>query len=273
MSHLPNIRSHTLDNGKVAEVVKALLPLVEKLALAKPHWTFKPITNLADKVNAFTVFHGDARLGRIETVRTWRKDEYVSVFLIANDRIAKERTRGNCVETANLNTAFHIVCKKFHRNTPEETLEAVTKAANNVMHKLHDANVENYATTRRVIFGPMFIDFIQDNIDLVKKYFLDRGEIVVVNNINDLKTLYDAMVVSSEFAKDLRAGDKYIVVPYEGKYLVKHLDTVQLYDDTTLPEHLKQNVGLLKLVDKNTFIPNVGLKVYTEAFIVNGETK
>ena len=282
MKQLPNIQNVAAD-GRAATYHSKLMPLLEKVAVAKPHWRFTPAqlqTGRDPETSETTyvargvkVFHGDQELGRFSEANTWRKDTYLSVFMIANDRIAKERKRGRVIETANMMTAFNLITKKFHRDTPEETLDAVLKAANNVMHYHTTTTYDKYRDAQNRIFGPQLIEFIHNNIGIVKQHFIDRGEMAVVSYLEKLKDYQKDYVNSFEFAQKIKADENYLVVPYEGKYLVKHLDTVQFYDDTTLPEFLKRNVGLLKLVEKDTFIPDVGCKVSTEAFVVYGETQ
>jgi hypothetical protein len=45
-------------------------------------------------------------------------------------------------------------------------------------------------------------------------------------------------------------------------------DDVQLYDDNSLPETMRGKLGMLKLVDAEYFIENVGCRVNDEVFVV-----
>jgi hypothetical protein len=68
-----------------------------------------------------------------------------------------------------------------------------------------------------------------------------------------------------------------LIVLADGKYIVKVLDNVQLYDDTTLPHDLRGKLGMLKLVEAEQMVTGIGCRVSDEIFVVlhesNAETK
>lgn len=277
MSHLPNVIVADA-SGKSYEIHDFLKPLIEKLALAKPHWVFKAkrlhtvrgehLTR--ELVVSFKVHQGDECLGIVSTTSIYRSNKHVQIFEVKNDRITKERSRGQDFETTKLQSAFNVITKKFYRKTHEETIEAVISAANNVTYAIQDDKFEHFMDVRKHLYSPLMLDFIEQNEELVMNFYKSKNaKPEEINSITELRERRNAYDVIHKFRADMHKH--YVVVPYEGKYLVKYLDNVQMYDDTTLPEHLRRNVGMLKLVDGNSFIPDVGCKVNTEAFIVYGD--
>jgi hypothetical protein len=59
-----------------------------------------------------------------------------------------------------------------------------------------------------------------------------------------------------------------LIIKDEGKYMVKIGQDVQIYDDNTLPEHMRGKLGMLKLVEAEHFISNIGCRINDEIFVV-----
>jgi hypothetical protein len=70
--------------------------------------------------------------------------------------------------------------------------------------------------------------------------------------------------VQEEFTKSKTA----LVVKDLGKYLVKIGDNVELYDDNTLPVDMRMKLGMLKLVNDEQYITDIGCKVSSEIFVL-----
>ena len=65
------------------------------------------------------------------------------------------------------------------------------------------------------------------------------------------------------------AGDTGATITLaRGKYLLANGDQIQEHTTDTLPDWIKRGVGMLKLVDKNTFIPGTGIRVDADTFFV-----
>ena len=76
-----------------------------------------------------------------------------------------------------------------------------------------------------------------------------------------MKTLDE---LSSAFEK----GRSALVIKTDGQYIVKTGDKVEIMDDTTLPADMRAKLGMLKLVDDEHFITNIGGKVNAEVFVL-----
>jgi hypothetical protein len=70
--------------------------------------------------------------------------------------------------------------------------------------------------------------------------------------------------VQADFSKNKTA----LVVKDTGKYLVKIGDNVELYDDNTLPVDMRMKLGMLKLVNDEQYITDIGCKVTSEIFVL-----
>jgi len=68
--------------------------------------------------------------------------------------------------------------------------------------------------------------------------------------------------------EDFSNNKTALVVKDLGKYLVKIGDNVELYDDNTLPLDMRMKMGMLKLVEDEQYLTDVGCKVSSEIFVL-----
>jgi hypothetical protein len=98
-----------------------------------------------------------------------------------------------------------------------------------------------------------------------------------LKNTHDAETL-EHLTKLGEAQLDMRTikevtqcmdDEKFALVVLEsGKYIVKIRDNVQLYGDTDLPYALRAKVGMLKLVEDEAMVTNIGCRVSSEIFVV-----
>jgi hypothetical protein len=80
--------------------------------------------------------------------------------------------------------------------------------------------------------------------------------------------LDDEMMTIEKAKAAFDANKTALVIKDDGKYLVKMGDVIQLFNDNTLPEDMKSKLGMLKLVEAETFISNMGCRISDEVFVV-----
>jgi hypothetical protein len=110
-------------------------------------------------------------------------------------------------------------------------------------------------------------------VGIYKSYLhADRPEdakiLTAMDKIAELKA--EMMTIGSVKEK-MGTSNTALVVLDEGKYLVKIMNDLQLYDDTTLPQDLRGKLGLLKLVQPNQFVSSAGFRVSDEVFVIDLE--
>ena len=267
---LSNIDTHK--HGKVDEVHQTINQVVYRLATLNPLWTFRVRdinTNFQGVKSAmgFDVFEQGEKLGEI--VRSYRGG--TNVIGICNDRISKARSRGNTYHTEDAEKAILKAKKMFYRLKPDERITQATKSAhdaiNSQMWNRERAKAQEEQTIRKAAMeyfsGPglaHFLEYIGTQspsistpiLKAVEKTEEVRGEMLTIETIRQ------------RFEKEEVA----LVIKDSGKYLVKVRDSVQLYDDNTLPHEMRSKLGMLKLVEAETFLSNVGCRVNDEVFIL-----
>lgn len=267
---LSNIDTHK--HGKVDEVHSVISQVVYRLATLNPLWTFRvrDINTTFDGTKiavGFEVFEQGERLGMI--ARTYRNGGHV--IGVSNDRIAKGRSRGDTYHTADAEKAILKAKKLFYRLKPDERIAQASKDATDAMSSQlwnrERIKAQEDSTVRKAaidyINGPGFAHFLEyintqppsvstPIFKAVEKAEEVRGEMLTIETIRQ------------RFAKEETA----LVIKDSGKYLVKVRDNVQLYDDNTLPHEMRSKLGMLKLVEAETFLSNVGCRVNDEVFVL-----
>jgi hypothetical protein len=257
---------------EIAFVDRLIDPVVQRLATLNPLWRFvaTDMTYSSDtqlRVTAFSVVEHGEELGTIE--RYYHGREYV--IHIKNERIGKDRVRRGGYKTADADKAILKAKKMFYKLKPTERLEQAMKAAEGVISqqkRRKDNEKHNHERTVRdaamqFIMGtgfPLFLAHVESWHDIDKNR--------ITKSINEKERIDSEMLTIEKVKQHFENRDAAVVVKDGGKYLVKVGDDVQLYDDNSLPETMRGKLGMLKLVDAEYFIENVGCRVNDEVFVV-----
>jgi hypothetical protein len=78
----------------------------------------------------------------------------------------------------------------------------------------------------------------------------------------------EEMLTIEKVKSQFENGKTALVIKDDGKYLVKIGDAIQLYDNNTLPEDMRGKLGMLKLVEAEAFVSNVGCRINDEVFVL-----
>jgi predicted nucleic acid-binding Zn-ribbon protein len=253
-----SLKAHTL-----------LKQTIVKLAPMYPLWQFVvPKVFMGDEVNTFKVVANGEELGSIS--RLYHGRDYV--VAVTNHRISENRTRGSEYKTKDVDKAVLKVKKTFSPRNPKERLAEAQKEADRLINNQEngkDRALEKHKYNIR---------------EAMLSYALGAGYEAFVAHVHTLEPrVKDQVLANIEGEKELRMEVKSIeeirrqfenqiaalVVRDSGKYLVRIDDNVQIYDDNTLPESMKRNLGMLKLVDAGFFLSGVGCRVNDEVFVVS----
>jgi hypothetical protein len=267
---LSNIDTHK--HGKVDEVHQTINQVVYRLATLNPLWTFR-VTDVNTNFQGvkvamgFDVLDQGERLGTI--TRTYRGN--TNVIGISNDRIAKGRSRGDTYHTADAEKAILKAKKLFFRLKPDERIAQATKSAHEAIHSQmwtrERIKAQEDSAIRKAAMeyfsGPglaYFLEYIGTQPPSISTPIFKAVEKVEEVRVEMLTI----ETIRQRFAKEETA----LVIKDSGKYLVKVRDNVQLYDDNTLPHEMRSKLGMLKLVEAETFLSNVGCRVNDEVFVL-----
>jgi hypothetical protein len=257
---------------EIVFVDKLIDPVIQRLATLNPLWRFvaTDMTYLSDnqlRVTAFSVVEHGEELGTIE--RYYHGREYV--IHVSNERIGKDRVRRGGYKTADADKAILKAKKMFYKLKPTERIENAVKAANAVIatqkRRKDNAKYDHERTVRdaatKFILGTGFSLFLE-HIETWAE--IDRNRITKATN--EMERISVEMMTIEKVKQHFENRTAAVVVKDGGKYLVKVGDDVQLYDDNSLPETMRGRLGMLKLVEAEYFIENVGCRVNDEVFVV-----
>ena len=267
---LSNVDTHK--HGKVDEVHGTIDRVVYRLATLNPLWTFRVrdiSTNFQGVKSAmgFDVFEQGEKLGEI--TRTYRSATYV--IGISNDRIAKGRSRGDTYHTEDAEKAILKAKKMFFRLKPDERITKAAKAATDVfteqIWKRERIKSQEENTIRKAALDYLngvglahFLEYVNTQIPSISA--------PILKSVDKVEEMRGEMLTIESVRQRFENQETALVIKDSGNYLVKMRDSVQLYDDNTLPHEMRSKLGMLKLVEAETFLSNVGCRVNDEVFIL-----
>ena len=235
--------------------------LILTLAINNPLWRFVVTRLRFNKIERITVHqHGEA-IGYIG----WDYFRGDWGFAIGNDRIEKVRHRVSEYRTHDLKKALTAIKKSFSpKNVGERISHAVQCAERVVRDQAWEKN-RTYGIAKNNL-NEKLNEFVETVDDQFQTYLRNRNEFHLYEKAQEAQLEMNTL-------KDLQTklGICSIVVQVDGGYIVKTGDKVEMMDDTTLPHNMKAKLGMLKLVENEHFITNIGGKVQADIFVLTPE--
>lgn len=242
--------------------------LVMNLAMANPLWRFVVTdTQGHHKPVGFSVIDGGETIGKISR-QYYRGDFKLS---LSNDRIKDKSERTESYRTSDVDKAVLMAKKMFFRLKPNERIDKAHSKANDVMnnqaheksreHRYSEKDTQNSA--QEFIMGSgfhLFLAHVNGLPEAEKKPMLKKME--------QTKKFKDDMLTIESIRERFGDNKAALIIKDEGKYLVKIGQDVQLYDDNTLPVEMRGKLGMLKLVEAEHFVSDVGCRINDEIFVV-----
>lgn len=237
------------------ETCPFMLPLITKLAKARPKWTLVGINhrvgnNGARQVTEFHVMEGNDVLGRIQREYNYGTSNYV--YSITNERIDAKRQRGSSIRTKDVTKAFKVITKEFHGKTADEQLADARKTASAVV--INNMNAHRYKFHKLTTdVQPKALAFAEDRLNEFRSFVGGT----LVDEFLEARQMYD-------YAEDMwthqNAGTGIVVAIRGDEYIMSKGTEVRLVTSAQLTPHQRRAIGMLKLADVNTFIPGIGIK-------------
>jgi hypothetical protein len=241
--------------------------LIVELATKNPLWRFVVSDiRFQKEVYQITVLHYGEELGYIQW--SYFRGDYG--FAISNDRIERARERTSAYKTHDEKKALVAIKKTFSPKNVRERVaaasEAVRKLVGTQAYEKHREYLAHDATLTKKA-----LEFVALANDQFQTYLRSRNQFHIYEKVQEAEIEMQAL-------KNLQANlaKCAVVVQVDGGYIVKVGDKVAMMDDTTLPHSMKAKLGMLKLVDDEHFIANIGGKVKADVFVLapeEGESK
>lgn len=240
--------------------------LVLKVHEKHPKYTFRPkwfshATSEHPMVSDIFIEFNKVTLGAVSV--------FFGKFTISNDRIRCVRRRTGNITTTDVKRARSEITKYFKPETAAEIMKKHADKARSVVYQAEQA-AKSKRNVALDIVDAYLLDHIMANLDTYRDVAKSHGATGSI--LCTAKLAYDgSSVLNSSIGKEFEG---YIVHIREGLYMVgdrRKEKVCDVYEAKDLPAHINDKLGQLKLVQDNTHIRNVGMRVDDNTFYIRGE--
>ena len=243
-----------------------LLPLVLRLARARPNWKLVATrrNTISGRVGQFAIYEANAKLGAIWEAYE-RRD---NVVCMDNSRMAKGRQRGTYTATKDLNKAFKLVTKNFYGQTTSELVGAAVARANSLVGSmaLRQAHIftQKYGGLR-----DFMVPYVMSNWEQISQAAIGAG--VSSASIEGMEEAYAASIAMDIINQTNNDKSGVTVLIRGDEYLVVTNGVVSVFDTDHLPPHIKRSLGILKMLEENNYAEGHGVRVSKDTFFVSSK--
>lgn len=278
---LPNIFIAS-KKGEPREEVKVqenLLLLTEKLAVKYPQWSFVttnywPASAATPSYQArgINVYEGQEKLGDIHVDKFNPSGTFT--YLINNWRIQEASTRGGPTKTKSMDAAVKVVGKMFKARTLSERMSNAVGIASTLLYHVHQSRATLFRDSYNHVVHYL-VPYIMENYPNIMDIAVQAG--ANKDTSERLETYYaEHKITEGMFlcwknksgTVVLLKGIEYALLSRDAKGKYEHIQT---FSTETLPTHIKQAVGMLKLLDTQQFLKGVGVRVANDVFFITAE--
>lgn len=255
------------NNSRDVTLHKDLYPLVDTLMKERPTWRYKssePIYQGSETyfVRQLFIYDGNEVLGKLWLDHHWNGGQ--ARFYFTNHRLDKSSHRTSF--SSKPKVAAKRILKAFHMKTPtERAAEAQQRVQKSIQVNLGKTRWP-YQRAKMAVEAPLLDyaikhwDEIKDELgpDAIKSDYPTIAQSHAENAA--LEQMFNGCLGLTVL---IEANDTYSLwKPASSAYEVTSCD------DSTLPEYIRSALGLLKLVEDNTYVPEVGLRIASNLFYI-----
>lgn len=253
--------------------VNPLGDLVWKVASENPRLDFIVAGNIAHsddaciQVRNFEVHMDGHRVGSIGTTYT----NYGRAFEIESDLIQANRIRRGGYKTQDDKKAAAAVKKTFVPKPMSKIVSEAHDAARVIVSNQSYRKSNLVASEQGQLHDAIARYVFEDSLDVFRDYLSTKYP-AKLRNLDKLLNYKAEMITVDQIRSAFDGKQTYLVITDRSKYIVSKDDTVNVYDDTTLPEVLKCKLGMLKLVEPEQMVENIGCRASKDVFVLVDET-
>jgi hypothetical protein len=274
-----NVKLKTTDRGdgvKVESIINPFLqPLIEKLALKYPQWSFEEEqTNYTwdniegksvkkeFKATCFKVMDKREELGQVYMDNYSNHGER---FCIDNFRVQQMRERGSGMKTIHEKKALKHIDKFFgKKNLDEKLLDAKNQAQQCVNRVANDlASKFDWEWNRLDEVAKQFI--VQEHWESFVDYVGTHPPV----DIHTMPERFERKLAGKQVRDALSKDEHYLVYVDGQNYAIfRKNEPTQIKVSEELPEFIRRSVGMLKLVEDNQIVSGIGCRVNATTYVV-----
>lgn len=243
-----------------SELATVLDALIEK----RPSWTYIGY-EYNQQLRSLVVHDGDEEIGAIGFSPAYYGSK--ARYTYNCPELEKARVRGHSNFAVSPEKATKHILKMFRTKTPKErgadAYKKATEAIKSVTGQRMFAFRRKYAPLEDTIQK-----FCMNNWGSTSEYLVSAG----LSPSHEIPELHRELETIRIIGDATRNAMSCVVVAEGDKYLVSREYSngrdIEQYTNTTLTEHLKTALGILKLVDHNTTVPSIGMRINNSIFLI-----
>lgn len=267
-----NVTNNTEVTAANTTIHPFMLPLMKRLAQARPQWRFVTYrrslshtsSTMMFDVSSFDVYEGSNKLGRIWKTYENRGD----VICINNERMENNRQRGSYTSTQDLSKAFKLVTKNFHGPTVAEAIHETFDKTRSVVGGLAVKHRREF-DIKYSNLSNFLEEYTMKNWDHIKQLATDAG--ISSMTLDGMIEAYEAKLDTSEINNAISTESGATVLIRGDEYIVVINGVTHIFDTDHLPPHIKRSVGILKMVANHTYVAGHGARVDKDKFFVSAK--
>lgn len=257
------------DPGNVIIAYTCVKQVAEALILKKPNWTFV-LSGInygpPSRAMRVEVYEGGERLGYF--IRGYARGGGVGVDIHSRS-IAAERQRSNSTCTTDVKRAVKIIEKHFKRKDLTTLLREQVDNSYGVVAAKSGA-IFSRANSLWNAIGAKALDVAIDHWDYLTPHFLAAG--IDADKVREYPEARTRQKHASNINGAAVGGSGWFVTIRDDVYYFtrRPMDpaSIKMYTTETLPASYRVDIGMLKLVDDGTLVPEVGVKVNATSFFL-----
>lgn len=256
--------------SKPVRLADRLAPLAYEAAKKFPKWMFRgaPQWGYDDKMEVpkLSVYENREKIGTlsINTTRTGAK------YVIESDRITMARKRGDGAQTGDIKKALALMAKHFGSKTIEEkSLAAYNKVAS-AIGSSHSNKQMDYNNSVSALLRHLTVYALENFEVTAAAAIAAGGNAGQINGIPETREDRDTVSTIHNALHGKRG--RFVMIDGSNYIMSKSLDfKPEIYSTDTLPAQIKLSIGLLKLLEDNHFMKDVGFRLNATTFYVLAE--
>ena len=276
------------DPNLVCMLDEFLVPLAKKVAVQHPDWN---IEGLGGKVNrdgihmcgTLVMKEKNRLVGSVDMGNRYRRKEgkwqEVNLFVLRSHNI---KTDNHQTKTEKIELALKTINKTFAPKQDNQIMLELTNRARGMLQGAQNNNsmwraVSELSADKNRLLQQRVVAFLQEHEDEIAEPLSaeHKQEFSKVTQLLRKMEIVHSVNYETGIAVYLENG-KWYTAWYENDATrqspTKMLQVLTYDEDSaTIPEHVRNKVGMLKLIDAGNVIENVGMKVQDNLFLITPE--
>ena len=247
-----------------------LAPLAYEAAKKFPKWVFMgvPQWGYDDRLEVakLSVYENREKIGTlsINTTRTGAK------YVIESDRITMARKRGDGAQTGDIKKALKLMAKTFGSKTIEEKSRAAYDKLASALGSSHTAKQMDYNNAVSALLRRLKVYALENFEVTAAAAIAAGGDAKQINGIPETRD--DCDTVATVYNALHNKHGRFVMLNGSDYIVTKSIDfEPEIHSTDTLPTQIKLSIGLLKLIEDNNFMRDVGFRLNATTFYVLAE--